>query len=80
MDHPAGEPVRLQWMLVADLMSLLFLVSLGFVDPRAIAQEVVGQAPQRMAMDPTVFTSSRRRHRRQSQTRISRSARAAARR
>ena len=56
MDHPAGESVRLQWMLVADLMSLLFLVSVGFVDPRAIAQEVVGQAPQRMAMDPTVLT------------------------
>ena len=56
MDHPAGESVRLQWMLVADLMSLLFLVSLGFVDPRAIAQGVVGQAPQRMAMDPTVLT------------------------
>ena len=56
MDHPAGESVRLQWILVADLMSLLFLVSLGFVDPRAIAQEVVGQAPQRMAMDPTVLT------------------------
>jgi hypothetical protein len=43
-------------MLVADLMSLLCLVSLGFVDPRAIAQEVVGQAPQRIAMDPTVLT------------------------
>ena len=56
MDHPAGESVRLQRMRVADLMSLLFLVSLGFVDPRAIAQEVVGQAPQRMAMDPTVLT------------------------
>ena len=56
MDHPAGESVRLQWILVADLMSLLFLVSLGFVDPRAIAQEVVGQAPQRIAMDPTVLT------------------------
>ena len=56
MDHPAGEPVRLQWMLVADLMSLLCLVSLGFVDSRAIAQEVVGQAPQHMAMDPTVLT------------------------
>ena len=56
MDHPAGEAVRLQWMLVADLMSLVCLVSLGFVDPRAIAQEVVGQAPQRMAMDPTVLT------------------------
>ena len=56
MDHPTGEPVRLQWMLVADLMSLLCLVSLGFVDPRAIAQEVVGQAPQRMAMDPAVLT------------------------
>jgi len=56
MDHPAGESVRLQWMLVADLTSLLFLVSLGFVDPRAIAQEVVGQAPQHMVMDPTVLT------------------------
>ena len=37
-------------------MSLLYLVSPGFVHPRAIAQEVVGQDPSRMAMDPTVLT------------------------
>jgi formylglycine-generating enzyme required for sulfatase activity len=47
---------RLGGVLVAGLMSLLYLVSPGFVDPRAIAQEVVGQDPSRMAMDPTVLT------------------------
>jgi len=43
-------------MLLADLMYLLCLVSLGFVDRRAIAQEVVGQDARRMATDPTVLT------------------------
>ncbi len=46
-------------MLVADLMSLLCLVSLGFVDatmhPSAIAQEVVAQDPWHV-MDPAVLT------------------------
>ena len=56
MDHPAGEAARLQRMLVADLMSLLCLVTLELADPRAIAQEAVGQAPQRLATDPTVLT------------------------
>ena len=56
MDHPAGESVQLQRMLVADLVSLLCLVSLGFVDRGAIAQEGVGQDPRRMATYPTVLT------------------------
>ena len=45
-----------QVILLADLMSVLCLVSLGFVDRRAIAQEVVGQEPRRMATDATVLT------------------------
>lgn len=56
MGHPAAKPVRLQRMLLADLMCLLCLVSLGFADRRAIAQEVVGQDPWRMAADATVLT------------------------
>ena len=47
--------------LIADLMSLLCLVTLGFMGPRAIAQEVVGQAPWRMAMDSTVLTGDQER-------------------
>ena len=43
-------------VLVAGLIVLLCLVSLGFIDPGAIAQEVVGQYRWRMAMDPTVLT------------------------
>jgi hypothetical protein len=43
-------------MLVGDLFSLLCLVSLDSVGPRANAQEVVGQDPWRMAMGPTVLT------------------------
>ena len=39
--------------LVASLIALLCLESLGFVDPGAIAQEVVWQYCWRMAMDPT---------------------------
>ena len=42
--------------LVAGLIVLLCLVSLGFMDPGAIAQEVVGQYRWRMAMDSTVLT------------------------
>jgi len=56
MGHLAAKPVRLQQMLLADLMSLLCLVSLGFVDRRAIAQEVAGQDARRTAPDPTVLT------------------------
>jgi hypothetical protein len=40
-------------MLVAGLV-LLWLAGLGFIDPGAIAQEVVGQYRWRMARDPTV--------------------------
>jgi len=40
-------------VLVAGLIVLLCL---GFIDPGAIAQEIVGQYRWRMAMDPTVLT------------------------
>jgi formylglycine-generating enzyme required for sulfatase activity len=43
-------------MPVAGLLALLSLMRLGFVDRGAIAQEIVGQYPWRMAMDPTVLT------------------------
>jgi len=43
-------------VVVAGLMVLLCLASLGFIDPGAIAQEVVGQYRWCMAMDPTVLT------------------------
>jgi hypothetical protein len=43
-------------LLAAGLIVLLRLVCLGFMDPGAIAQEVVGQNRWRMAMDPTVLT------------------------
>jgi hypothetical protein len=43
-------------MRVADLVCLFCLVSLGFMGPRAIAQEVIGQDAWHMAMDPTVLT------------------------
>ena len=56
MGHPATKPIRLQRMLLADLMYLLCLVSLGFVDRGASAQEGVGQDPRRMATAPTVLT------------------------
>ena len=42
-------------VLVAGLIVLLCL-GMGFIDPGAIAQEVVGQYRWRMAMDPTVLT------------------------
>ena len=54
MGHRAAKAAPRQRMLVAHLMSLLCLVSLGFVDRRAIAQEPVRQAPPRM--DLTVLT------------------------
>ena len=53
MGYLATKPIRLQRTLLADLMYLLCLVSLGFVDRGAIAQEGVGQNP---ATDPTVLT------------------------
>jgi hypothetical protein len=43
-------------VLVAGLIVPLCLADLGFIDPGAIAQEVVGQYRWRMAMDPTVLT------------------------
>ena len=43
-------------VLVAGLIVLLCLMGLGFIDPGAIAQEVVGQYRWRMAMDLTALT------------------------
>ncbi len=43
-------------VLVAGLIAVICLVSLGFVDPGAIAQEVAGQYRWRMVMDPPVLT------------------------
>ena len=80
MGHPATKTIRLQRTLLADLIYLLCLVSLGFVDRGAIAQEGVGQDPRRMATDPTVLTVEQERHRRQGQARTSRNVRTVARR
>src|SRR5260370_35113396 len=43
-------------VLVAGRILLVCLAGPGFIDPGAIAQEVVGQYRWRMAMDPTVLT------------------------
>ena len=43
-------------MTAGRLIALLCLVSLGFIDPPTIAQEVVGQYRSRAAMEPTVLT------------------------
>jgi formylglycine-generating enzyme required for sulfatase activity len=43
-------------LVVMGLIVLLCLAGLGFIDPWAIAQEVVGQYRWQMAMDPTVLT------------------------
>jgi formylglycine-generating enzyme required for sulfatase activity len=56
MGHRAAKEVQLQRMLVAQLTTLLCLMSLGVVDRGAIAQELVGQTPRRMAMDLTALT------------------------
>ncbi len=55
------ERASLAWtsrgrVLVAGLIVLLCFAGLGFIDPGAIAQEVVEQYRWRMAMDPTVLT------------------------
>jgi len=42
--------------LASGLIVLLFLTGLRFIDPGAIAQEIVGQDHRRIAMDPTVLT------------------------
>src|SRR3981081_1383020 len=47
-------------VLVAGLIVLLCLAGLGFIDPGAIAQQVVGRYRWRMAMDPTVRTVEER--------------------
>jgi hypothetical protein len=54
MGYHAAKVVRLQ--PIAHLMFLLCLLSLGFVDRGAIAQELAGQAPWRMAKDLTLLT------------------------
>ena len=56
MGYLATKPIQHQRTLLADLMYLLCLVSLGFVDRGADAQELVGQAPRRMTMDLTLLT------------------------
>jgi hypothetical protein len=43
-------------LVVMGLIVVLCLAGLGFIDPWAIAQEVVGQYRWQMAMDPTVLT------------------------
>jgi hypothetical protein len=43
-------------MLVTGHTVLLCLAGLGFVDQRAIAQEIIGQYRWRMAMDSTVLS------------------------
>ena len=53
--QPTTERMRGR-VLVAGLMVLLCLMGLGFIGPRAIAQEGVSQYRWRMAMDPTVLT------------------------
>jgi formylglycine-generating enzyme required for sulfatase activity len=52
----AQQPTQLMRGRVACLIVLFCLAGLGFIDPGAIAQEVVGQYRWRMAMDPTVLT------------------------
>jgi formylglycine-generating enzyme required for sulfatase activity len=51
MGHPGAKAVQLRRMLHVDLMCLLCLVSPGFVDRRAIAQEVVGQEPTALTIE-----------------------------
>jgi hypothetical protein len=43
-------------VLVAGLIVPLCLADLGFIEPAAIAQDVVGQHRWRVAMDPTAVT------------------------
>ena len=54
--QPTTERMRGR-VLVAGLMVLLCLMGLGFIGPRAIAQEGVSQYRWRMAMDPTALTA-----------------------
>ena len=77
MSHHAAKAVRLQ--PIAHLMFLLCLVSLGFVDRGADAQELVGQAPRRMTMDLTLLTVEQGGYVWQAQVRTSKSVRTAAR-
>ena len=74
-----AERARHGRVLVAGLIVLLCFVSLSFIDPRTVAQEVVGQDRWHMAIDIFCSRSSRRRRRRQSRVRISRNVQTAAR-
>ena len=49
-----AEQARRGRVLVAGLIVLLCFVSLSFIDPRTIAQEVVGQDRSRIAMEPAL--------------------------
>ena len=79
MGYLATKPIRLQRTVLAELMYLLCLLSLDFVDRGAIAQELVGQAPGRVAVDLTLLTVEQERYVWQTQVRISKSVRTAAR-
>jgi hypothetical protein len=58
-----AERARRGTVLVGFVVLLCF-VNFGLIDPRTIAQEVVGHDRLRMAMDPLCSRSSRRRRRR----------------
>ena len=77
MGHHAAKVVRLQ--PIALLPFLLCLVSLGFVDRGATAQELAGQARWRTAIDITLLTVEQEGYVWQTQVRISKSVRTAAR-
>jgi formylglycine-generating enzyme required for sulfatase activity len=51
-----AERARRGGVLVAGLIVLLCIVSLGLTDPRTIAQEVVGKDRLRMAMEATLLS------------------------
>jgi formylglycine-generating enzyme required for sulfatase activity len=55
-DRASSAGARCGRMLVTGHIVLLCLAGPGFVDPRAIAQEVIGQYRWRMAMDSTVLS------------------------
>jgi formylglycine-generating enzyme required for sulfatase activity len=54
--HPSLARARRGRMLLASLIVLLGLAGVGYIDPGAIAQQVVGQHHWRVASDSTVLT------------------------
>ena len=52
-----AERARRGRVPVAGLIVLLCFVSLSFIDPRTVAQEVVGQDRWRMAMEPALLSA-----------------------